>query len=99
MRYRKKPIEIEAVQFIKSDTHEIEECFSEFPDWLRVSLKEGVVDFLILASPNRISLRFTVKTIEGEMELSLNNWLIRGVKGELYPCNDEIFKMTYEQVE
>ncbi len=32
MRYRKKPIEIEAVQFIKSDTHEIEECFSEFPD-------------------------------------------------------------------
>ena len=35
-------------------------------------------------------------TLEGVMEASVNDWIIKGVKGEFYPCKPDIFKMTYE---
>lgn len=39
-----------------------------------------------------------IKTLEGEMRADVGDWIIRGVKGELYPCKDDIFNATYEQV-
>jgi len=41
----------------------------------------------------------TIPTLEGDMRCDIGDWIIRGVKGELYPCKDEIFQMTYEAVE
>lgn len=41
---------------------------------------------------------FLVSTLEGVMTGKLNDWLIRGVKGELYPCKPDIFDKTYEPV-
>src|SRR3972149_998065 len=41
---------------------------------------------------------FDVRTLEGEMILTKNNWLIKGVKGEFYPCRDDIFRESYTQV-
>jgi hypothetical protein len=38
-----------------------------------------------------------VRTLEGELECKPGDWLIRGVKGEVYSCRDEIFRMTYEE--
>lgn len=40
-----------------------------------------------------------VDTLEGTMKVSLNDWIIRGVKGELYPCKPDIFETTYERVD
>jgi hypothetical protein len=40
-----------------------------------------------------------VHTLEGTMRADLGDWIITGVKGERYPCKDEIFRMTYEAVE
>lgn len=37
-----------------------------------------------------------VRTLEGEMEARPGDWLIKGVKGEVYPCRDDIFAATYE---
>ncbi len=39
-----------------------------------------------------------IKTLEGEMHVSLGDWIILGVKKELYPCKPDIFEMTYEEV-
>ena len=39
-----------------------------------------------------------IGTLEGRMTAGLGDWVIRGVKGEVYPCKDEIFQMTYEPV-
>ena len=39
-----------------------------------------------------------IPTLEGEMHVSDGDWIITGVKGERYPCKDDIFRMTYEQV-
>ena len=39
-----------------------------------------------------------IKTLEGEMMASTNDYIIKGVKGEFYPCKPDIFEMTYEEV-
>lgn len=40
-----------------------------------------------------------IVTLEGKMEVSIGDWVIKGVKGEFYPCKLDIFEMTYEKVE
>ena len=40
-----------------------------------------------------------IRTLEGIMQASLNDWIIKGVKGEVYPCKPDIFMMTYESVD
>ncbi|PWE56779.1 hypothetical protein DEM27_10475 [Metarhizobium album] len=81
--FRKKPIVIEAYQFrIPSDPR---------PPWFAQALNDGRVWYQGGPDPY-----FTIKTLEGEMRASLNDWIIRGVKGELYPIKDEIFRETYE---
>lgn len=40
-----------------------------------------------------------IPTLEGTMRAGVGDWIIRGIKGELYPCKDDIFRATYEPVE
>ena len=40
-----------------------------------------------------------IETLEGVMKADKGDWIIRGVKGELYPCKPDVFEMTYEKVE
>ena len=40
-----------------------------------------------------------IQTLEGEMRAETGDWIIKGVKGEIYSCKDEIFRLTYEPVE
>ncbi|WP_148310195.1 hypothetical protein [Nocardia otitidiscaviarum] len=46
------------------------------------------------ARPDQIQ----IPTLEGVMTANVGDWVIRGVKGEFYPCRDDIFRETYEQV-
>lgn len=48
---------------------------------------------------NESGFRYFICTPEGELEINLNDWIIRGIKGELYPCKQDIFEMTYQKVE
>jgi hypothetical protein len=41
---------------------------------------------------------FDIQTLEGPHRVSVRDWVIRGVKGEYYPCKDDIFRMTYDEV-
>lgn len=41
----------------------------------------------------------TIATLEGTMTAKIGDWIIRGVKGELYPCKADIFEATYESVQ
>jgi len=85
-KYRKKPIVIEAIQFI--DTPERLEELSKFIDNqpLRVDYK----------NPNKPVLKLQT---EGEHIASIGDYIIKGVKGEFYPCKPDIFEMTYELAE
>lgn len=40
-----------------------------------------------------------IDTLEGRMKASLNDWIIKGIKGEFYPCRPDIFEATYEPVD
>ncbi len=83
MKFRKKPVVIEAVQW--SGT-------AESMDQIR-ALDTGTryVDFT--------QDNVFIETLEGQMTASIGDWIIKGVSGELYPCKPNIFEMTYEPVD
>lgn len=89
MKYRKKPVVIEAVQM----TADMRRNFGPFPDWALPSLKGKCTEKIAN------SQRVFVETLEGTMEVSDGDWIIRGVKGEVYPCKPDIFEATYEPVD
>ncbi|HEU4856033.1 MAG TPA: hypothetical protein VFS86_01890 [Rhodanobacteraceae bacterium] len=78
-RYRKKPVEIEAVQFVAGIDPDI----------------DGVRYYPHAVVGGECCY---VNTPEGKMRAKPGDWIIRGVKGELYPCSAEVFAITYEAV-
>lgn len=85
-RYRKKPVEVEAVQF-KDDADVLCEL-SAFID-----NQDLRVDY---ADPENPVLK--IETLEGVMKASVGDYIIKGVNGEFYPCKPDIFHKTYEEV-
>lgn len=87
MKYRKKPIVIEAVQFLpsKDEPFVIPSGVHLWPD------ENG-------AQPRDMSWGY-INTLEGRMHVQHGDWIITGIKGERYPCKPDIFEMTYEPVE
>lgn len=82
-KFRKKPVVIEAVQFTGDATQELVDFM--YP-----------ADIVIkTSSPPYLSIH----TLEGHMLANVGDWIIRGVKGELYPCKPDIFEATYEPAE
>lgn len=87
MKYRKKPVVIEAIQFL-NNPERLEELANFINDQdLRVSYKDAKNPKVIL------------QTLEGEIEASIGDYIIKGVKGEFYACKPDIFEMTYEAVQ
>lgn len=88
-RFRKKPVVIEAVRYLGKGNM----ADRDVPEWLWDALANKV------AEPTNGTDPFIIHTLEGDHVCSPGDWIIRGVKGELYPCKPEIFEMTYEAVE
>ena len=87
MKYRKRPVIIEAFQFT-DDEPETLIGLQEFMDRdVRVSYK----------NPKKPVLK--IETLEGVMDASIGDYIIKGVRGEFYPCKPDIFKATYEEAE
>lgn len=85
MKFRKKPVEIEAVKF---DGWNWAECYQFMSD-------EPLFFPQVLEEREKIE----IKTLEGTMTASRGDWIIKGVNGEFYPCKPDIFEKTYELVE
>lgn len=83
-KFRKRPVVVEAVQF---DGLQIKNVLDAFG---------GKIEYAAFDGGDRLTL--TIHTKEGKMNVSPGDWVIRGVKGEFYPCKPDIFKMTYEEV-
>ncbi len=80
MKYRKKPVTIEAIQWTGLNPNEIYGFMNEYPK---------IVE-------NR---RIRIRTLEGAIYAEPLDWIIKGVKGEFYPCKPDIFDLSYEAVE
>lgn len=83
MKFRKKPVEIEAIIWNNN--------FDEIFHFMDADNNLGIVGYEgdILQ----------VRTLEGIMNAQIGDYIIKGVKGEFYPCKPDIFEMTYEVVE
>lgn len=87
MKYRKKPVVIEAFRF-----------GVDAPDsWWEDAVDEGVAR-VVTPAPGDGPQYAVIDTLEGTMTASRGDWIIKGVEGELYPCKPEIFAETYEAV-
>ena len=80
-RYRKKPVVVEAMQWPEYDI--IKNPIYEF-------LINGGADYVVIGD------RLRLRTLEGNMEANPGDWIIKGVKGEFYPCKPDIFEAAYE---
>jgi hypothetical protein len=83
-RYRKKPVTIEAVQWWPDQPESA-------PVWYLDAMNMGTIN---VRSPI-----IEIRTLEGTMTAQPGDWIICGVKGEIYPCKPDIFDATYEVAE
>ena len=95
MKFRKKPVVIEAFQM--TEHHRLDN--SAWPSWLHAAWNGNRDDAGTL---QRVDMEaelpdlLEVVTLEGNHRVSWGDWIIRGVKGELYPCKPDIFAATYD---
>lgn len=82
-QWRKRPVVIEAFQL--KENHPTEDA----PGWAEEAKDAGVISVVGVG-------KVAVTTLEGVMTADVGDWIIRGVKGELYPCKPDIFAATYE---
>lgn len=78
MKFKKKPVIIEAVQFTGDN-------WKEIIDFIKEPYQAFVEEHYLV-----------IPTLEGNHRADKGDWIIRGVKGEYYPCKPDIFKQTYE---
>ncbi|MFM6927003.1 MAG: hypothetical protein ACKOX6_00975 [Bdellovibrio sp.] len=81
--FRKKPVVIEARQLTPDNIRTLESWCNGSIKGIRLPVEEQVID---------------IQTREGEMRADMGDWIIKGVKGEFYPCKPDIFQLTYEEV-
>jgi hypothetical protein len=82
-KFRKKPVVIDAMQFFP-------------PEGFAPGQTIGGVHHS--GCSDNGEAMYTVRTLEGHMQIRPGEWLITGIKGELYPCRPDIFEATYEPV-
>lgn len=90
MKFRKKPVVIDAVHYAGGGNLEPR---GAVPDWLWEALAQGTARYVNGGDP------LLLRTLEGTLTVSPGDWIIRGVKGELYPCKPDVFDVTYEPVD
>lgn len=88
--YRKKPVVIEAIQILPVTSSR--DHLDKIRDFMGGEERRNI-DFGINYSTGVV----TIVTLEGTMRANVGDWIIKGVKGELYPCKPDIFEQTYEK--
>lgn len=102
MKYRRKPTLVDAVQITAADFNgrtwdgspfKLEN--GEVPEWLGMALDNGDIK---VHPDDRDYAMWAIQTLEGTMIAGPGDYIIRGIKGELYFCKPDIFELTYEPV-
>lgn len=88
-QYRKKPVIIEALEWDGNNYVDILKWTGFKPEELLGTNTSPI---------NRPDWKITIPTLEGLMTADICDYIIKGVKGEFYPCKPDIFEATYEEV-
>ena len=89
-KYRKKPVVIDAIRWVSDNLEHV----IEFVDGSKPDMYGSWARYVDITQ----TVGFKISTLEGVMTVQLGDWIIRGVKGEYYPCKPDIFDSTYEPV-
>lgn len=89
MKYRKKPVVIEAIQWDGKNLFEIKEFVGN-------SLLLHEKEVHTFNSIRTIVTGISIHTLEGDHHANVGDYIIKGVQGEFYPCKPDIFEQTYE---
>lgn len=87
MKYVKKPVVIDAIQFFDDSERLLE--IQEF-----MNNKNVIVNY-----NDRNNPKIRIETLEGTMEGNIGDYIIKGIKGEFYPCKPDIFAASYSKIE
>ena len=87
-KYRKKPVEIDAIQLHMSNMEPL----------IKQMRRDGYEVESFSQPPMRAITGIKIKTLEGVMLANFGDWIIKGVQGEYYPCKPDIFEKTYDLV-
>ena len=93
-KYRKKPVVIEAIQWTGKNDAEIEDFVGDDLE----GYGDNLVAYRPMSEQYKSKLMY-IRTLEGIMTASVDDYIIRGVNGEFYPCKPDVFEKTYERVE
>lgn len=86
MKFKSKPVEIEAIQF-DGNLHSINLMNNAWPEFKDHAEWKQLPELLCLK----------IKTLEGDHRANAGDWIIKGLVGEFYPCINEVFMRKYEQ--
>ena len=92
MKYRKKPVVIEAVQWTGLNLEEIKQFVGN-------DLEYDIIDTAWQVGKGVPHVHMKIRTLEGDHECTKGDFIIKGVSGEFYPCKPDILEKTYEAVE
>ena len=87
MKYRKKPVVVEAWEFTR-------DSIKVADSWVRRYRN----DIILFSQYGGEVLYIEIKTLEGTMTADIGDYIIKGIKGEFYPCKPDIFEATYEAI-
>lgn len=91
MKFRKKPIVIEAIQFDESKIDDAM-AFTEY------NLTHKTIKINGLLGPETVSI-WSIRTDHGPLEIQNGDWIIKGTEGEYYPCKPDVFDKIYEKAD
>lgn len=92
MKYKKKPVAIDAIQWTGLNLEEIKEFVGKDLDY-------SISDAAWQVGKGVPYVIMKIHTLEGDMDVSKGDFIIKGVNGEFYPCKPDIFEKTYEPAE
>lgn len=90
-KYRTRPCEIEAIQWNGLNLIDIKEFVGE-------ALEYDIIDTAWQVGKGRPIVDIRIKTLEGVMHASVGDFIIKGLRGEFYPCKPDVFRQKYEFV-
>lgn len=93
-KYKTKPCEIEAIEWTGNNHREMYNFLTNDVDgYIQSSGENFYIDH------NKVGGGLIIKTLEGDMIASIGDYIIKGLRGEFYPCKTDVFEKKYEIIE
>lgn len=94
MKYRKKPVVIEAVRL----ENDYDSIYNAVEFVFNIGMETSIIGANATVRDVQVKEGLDISTLEGVMHASFGDYIIKGVNGEFYPCKPDIFDKTYELV-